>query len=188
MDDAEWSGFDGPLTSDEAAFLAALRQLTGDRVRPWCTRPNDDGPLIVSLHVDAPEVALLTVGVHRHGDRIRGDLLDDQLHTLPGRPTSLALEAAGSPADLAARTAAWFDLILRRPIVRHEWLHSGQVYAHLYLFADTREGLAQMYDRTLAPPGQREALIAAGYVRGRGWINTSGLGEPDRVIPIRGGS
>jgi hypothetical protein len=188
MDDPEWFDFDGQLTGDERAFLAALRQHTEGRLRPWCTRENppDEGPLVVGLHVDAPKVALLTIGVHLDGDRIRGDRLDHQSNMLPDQPTSLALDVTGPPAELAAHTAGWFDSIVRRPIVRDEWLHSGRVYASRYLFAGTSEGLAEMYNRLIAPPGQPEQLIAAGYFRGKGWIDTRGLGEPDRVIPIRG--
>jgi hypothetical protein len=190
MDDPEWFDFDGQLTGDERTFLAELRHRTEGRLHPWCTRegPGDEGSLIVGLHIDAPRVALLTIGVHLDRHRIRGDRLHHQLNTLPDQPTSLALVATGPPADLAAHTAGWFDSILRRPIVRFEWLRSGQVYASRYLFADTAEGLTEMYNRVLAPPGQREQLIAAGYGRGRGWIDTRGLGDPDRVTPIRGGT
>lgn len=191
MDDAEWYDFNGQLTADEREFLAALRRRTDGRLRPWCRRegpPADEGALIVGLDVDAPEVALITLGVHLDGDRIRGDGLDHQSYTLPGRPTSLALDVTGAPADLAARTADWFDAVLLRPIVRCEWLYSGQVFASRYLFTDTLEGLSQMYNHLLAPPGQREELIAGGYSFGKGWIDTRGLGEPDRVIRIRGGN
>ena len=191
MDDPGWFDFDGPLSEGERAFLAALRQRVEGRVYPWSRREDalhDSGPLIVGIHVDAPEQALLTAGVHLDGDRIRGDSLDHQHYGLPDHPTSLALDATGSPADLAAAVADWFDAILRRPIVRYEWLHVGRVYASRYLFADTGEGLSQMYNRVLAPPRQHEQLIAARHFRGRGWIDTRGLGEPERVIHIRGSS
>ncbi len=188
MDDPQWFDYDGPLTDGERAFLAALRQRVEGRLYPWCRREDplhDGGALIVGLHVDAPGLALITAGVHLDGDRIRGDSLDHQDYGLPDRPTSLAIDVTGSPADLAASVADWFDAILRRPIVRYEWLHVGRAYANRYLFADTGEGLSQMYNRMLAPPGQREQLIAAGHVQGLGWIDTRGLGEPDRVIPVR---
>lgn len=189
MGDPEWFDFDGPVTDGERAFLAALRQRVEGRLRPWCRREDplhDGGALIVGIHVDdAPRVALLTAGVHLDDDRIRGDDLDDQHYGLPDRLTSLAIDVTGSPAGLAASVADWFDAILRRPIVRYEWLHTGRVYANRYLFADTGEGLAQMYNRLLAPPGQHEQLIAAGHFHGMGWIDTRGLGEPDRVIPVR---
>jgi hypothetical protein len=191
MDDLDWLGFDGPVTDSERAFLRALRQRVAGGLGPWCRRQDelDDGSaLIIGIHVDAPGQALLSAGVHLVGDRIRGDSLDHQHCGLPDRPTSLAIEVTGSPGDLAASAADWFDAILRRPIVRWEWLHAGQVYACRYLFADTGEGLSQMYNRLLAPPGQREQLIAAGHVQGLGWIDTRGLSEPGRVMPIRGGS
>ncbi|MGH9488859.1 MAG: hypothetical protein ACRD04_14910 [Terriglobales bacterium] len=62
----------------------------------------------------------------------------------------------------------------------------AKVYASRYLFADTDEGLVEMFNRLLAPPGRQEQLIAAGYVRGRGWVDTRGLGQPDRVTSVRG--
>jgi hypothetical protein len=96
------------------------------------------------------------------------------------------MEASGSPQELAERAANWFEMILERPVVRQEWLHSGRIYAVRYLFRDTGEGLSQMYNLELAPSGFRDRLMAAGFTVGRGWIDTRGLGEPDRVIPIRG--
>jgi hypothetical protein len=191
MDQAEWYDFDGQLAAQEREFLAALRRHTDGRLRPWCRREGpspDEGALVVGLHVDAPEVALITLGVHLDGHRIRGDRLDHQSYALPDRPTSLALDVTGNPTDLAARTADWFDAVLLRPIVRYEWLHSGHLFASRYLFADTQEGLSQMYNHALAPPGQREELIAGGHSTGEGWIDTRGLGEPDRIIRVRGGN
>jgi hypothetical protein len=174
MGDLEWFGFEGHLGDEERAFLAVLRERTEEWAKPWCRREDlrEDGALIVGLDVDAPEVALLTVGMHLAGNRIRGDRLDHQLFTLPDPPTSLAIEATGSAADLAVHAAGWLGSILRRPIVRYEWQHSGRVYASRYLFADTGEGLVETYDRRLAPPGQREQLIAAGHSRGEGWLST----------------
>jgi hypothetical protein len=192
MDDSEWFDFDGQLTGDERAFLAALRQRTEGplgRWPAWCRRcpdyPSerirDDGPLIVALHVDAPRLALLTIGAHLEDGRIRGDRMDHQSNELPERPTSLALDVTGPPADLAAHTADWLDSILRRPIVRHEWLHSGQVYASEHLFADNGEAVTGLnYSKVLAPPGQWDQL--------KRWITGRRLGKPDRVIPIRGGA
>jgi hypothetical protein len=138
MDAPEWFDFDGHLTDLERAFLAALRKRVEARLRPWCRREvplHDGGALIVGVHVDAPQLALLTAGVHLDGDRIRGDSLDHQDYRLPDGPTSLAIDVTGSPAALAASVADWFDAVLRRPIVRYEWLHDGRVYAERYLFA-----------------------------------------------------
>jgi hypothetical protein len=189
VDDAEWFDFDGPVSDGERAFLAALRQRVEGRIRPWCTRQDaylNSVALVVGIDVDAPGLALVTAGVHLDGDRIRGDRLHLEDLALPDHPTSLAIDVTGPPAHLAAAVAEWFAAILCRPIVRYEWLHAGRVYASRYLFADTGEGLSEMYNRPLAPPGQHQKLISAGQFHGRGWIDTRGLGEPDRVIPIRG--
>jgi hypothetical protein len=189
MDDPEWFDFDGPLTDDERAFLHALRQNSEGQFHAWCRRGDPlhyGGALIVGVDVDAPHVALLTPGVHLEGDRARGDSLHNQTFALPDRPTALAIDVTGSPASVAASVADWLAAIVRRPIVRYEWLHTGGVYAHRYLFADTGEGLVQMYNRQLAPAGQYEELIAARHFHGNGWIDTRGLGEPDRITPVRG--
>ncbi len=77
----------------------------------------------------------------------------------------------------------WFA---NRPIVRHEWLHRRRVYADCYLFEDSGERLAQTYRSDWAPQGQEQRLIAEGFVHGKGWIQTLGLGEPDRVVHVRG--
>lgn len=47
--------------------------------------------------------------------------------------------------------AAWFETVLRKPVVRHEWERNGHVYARLYQFADTGQELVSMYDKGLAP-------------------------------------
>jgi hypothetical protein len=188
MEDAEWFDFDEPLAESEKVFLHELRQLVEGRIRPWCRRGDplhDGGALIVGIDVDAPGHALVTAGVHLAGERVRGDRLDHQDFGLPDRSTRLAIDVTGSPADLAASVAGWFDAILRRPILRYEWLHAGRVYASRYLFGDTGEGLSQMYNRRLAPPGQHQQLIAARQLQGKGWIDIRALGEPDRVIAVR---
>jgi hypothetical protein len=185
VDDLEYFQLDESVSDGELAFLAALRQRVQGRIHPWAGHRLHE-PLFVGLDIDAPDVALLTVGVYFDGGRIRGDRVDIQTYELPDQPTSMAIDATGTPDDLAARTFDWFDAILRRPIVRYEWRHAGQVYANRYLFADTREPLSQLYRDDFAPPGQREQLIAAGHVRGQGWIQTDGLGAPDRVTPISG--
>ncbi|MDQ3579978.1 MAG: hypothetical protein M3443_20745 [Actinomycetota bacterium] len=60
------------------------------------------------------------------------------------RPTSLAFTATGDPGELAAHAANWFETILRRQIVRYEWTHNGQPYAHTYLFADMGDMLVAL--------------------------------------------
>ncbi|MFB7449892.1 hypothetical protein [Streptomyces sp. NPDC056194] len=181
-------GFDAA----ELAFATALREQANSWNVPyahnWVGRPEDDSSLLafVGLNDKHRRVSLIDIGVHLVGSSVRGDRLHNQLHFLPDQPTSLAMEAVGSPQELAERTATWFETLLRKPIVRHEWEHSGQVYATRYLFADTEEGLVQSYNQTLAPSGQAKGLIDAGHVHGRGWIQTSGLGRPDRIVSIRG--
>jgi hypothetical protein len=105
---------------------------------------------------------LITVGAHFDGSSVRGDELHNQLFTLPDKPTSLALAAVGSSEEIADRTADWFETLLRRPIVRHEWLRSGGIYARRWLFADTGQGLVE------------------------GRVRTGELGAPDRVVHVRG--
>lgn len=87
---------------------------------------------------------------------------------------------------MAEHGAALFERYADRPVVRHEWLHRGRVYADCYLFHDTGERLAQTYRSDWAPRGQEAGLKAAGFERGKGWIQTEGLGEPDRVLHVRG--
>lgn len=70
--------------------------------------------------------------------------------------------------------------------MKHEWLHRGRVYAECYLFADSGERLAQMYRSDWAPLSQEDRLVAEGFVHGKGWIQTRGLGEPDRIVRVRG--
>ncbi|ROQ89029.1 hypothetical protein EDE04_7428 [Streptomyces sp. 2132.2] len=181
-------GFDAA----ELAFATALREQAGSWdvsfAHSWVGRPEDDSSLLafVGLSDRHHRVSLIDIGVHLVGSSVRGDCLHNQLYFLPDQPTSLAMEAVGSPQELAERAATWFEALLRKPIVRHEWEHSGQVYATRYLFVDTEEGLAQSYNQTLAPSGQAKGLIDAGHVHGRGWIQTSRLGRPDRIVSIRG--
>ncbi|GAA0350419.1 hypothetical protein NE235_26595 [Actinoallomurus spadix] len=182
----EW-GFDAV----ESAFAARLRELAGSwevaYAHSWVGRPEDDASLlaVISLSDEPRGLSLVDIGVHVVGSTLRGDRLHNQLYFLPDRPTSLATEAAGSPAHLAEHAAQWFEAILRKPVVRYEWEHNGRVYAERYLFADSGEGLCQRYNDLLAPHGQKASLTAAGHVTPNGWVQTSGLGRPDRVVSIR---
>jgi hypothetical protein len=120
------------------------------------------------------------------GDRVRGDRLHSQLFSLPERPSSWALDARGTPEQLAESAARWFRAVLGKPVVLHVWLHDDYAYAARYTFADTGETLSQCYNRSLAPAGQAEELIAAGHVHGRGWIQTTGLPAPAGYLHIHG--
>ncbi|MFD3926796.1 hypothetical protein [Streptomyces sp. NPDC058614] len=191
-----WFEIDDPenefeFNEAELAFAAQLREVAGfwavAYAHSWVGRPEDDSSLLafVSLSDESSRLSLVDIGVHVVGSTMRGDQLHNQLYFLPDRPTSLATEASGSPQQLADHAAQWFEAILRKPIVRYEWEHNGRVYAGRYLFADSGQGLSQSYNRLLAPDGQAESLSADGHVTGKGWVRTSGLGRPDRIVPIR---
>lgn len=176
---------DEPLTSAEAAFLSALRARLDGRLRPYCCELSADR-LVLALDVDAPGVALVSVGLELRGDRLRGDRLGVHDRSFPPGPTPDGLVAVGEPDVLAARGAELLERVAGRAVVRHEWIHEGRVYAHCYLFEHSGERLAQMFRGDWAPPGRAESLAAEGHVRGRGWVQTSGLGAPDRVVPVPG--
>lgn len=152
------------LTPLERSFADVLRT----RASTWPPESGYgtllDDPCGAVLDIDDParHLGLLTVGVYLIGDTLRGDKVHNQLFNLPDRPTPLALQATGSPEELAERAADWFEALLRRPIVRHEWLRSGQVYALCYVFADSGQALVE------------------------GRVRTGNLGTPDRTVPIRG--
>ncbi|MEV5956101.1 hypothetical protein AB0M11_20405 [Streptomyces sp. NPDC051987] len=180
------------ITGPERAFVEALRSHTAQ----WpseggggeISRPDAEDALLAYITLSDPEsrLSLIDVGVHLSGDRIRGDRLHNQLFTLPDRPSAWALNAEGSPQELARRTAEWMRTALLRPVVLYVWLHDGYAYAARYAFADRDETLNQLYNRRYAPDGQAEALTAAGHVHGRGWIQTTGLPTPDLYLHIRG--
>lgn len=146
----------------------------------------DDDRLLLVLDVDAVELALVNVGLELRGNQLRGDRISVHDRTFPETPTRDGFVLEGSPKELASRGFELLEAYDGRPIVRHEWLHRRRVYASCYLFEDTGERLAQMYRRDWAPRGQEAGLIAKGFVHGGGWIQTEGLGDPDRVILVRG--
>ncbi|HEX7160052.1 MAG TPA: hypothetical protein VF223_02320 [Trebonia sp.] len=184
------------MSSAEAAFAAALRGHSS----AWAPADVDgyvsgfgaDGvtePLVACAdltdHADPPHF-LFRAGVHLLGDWVRGDRLHSQLFSLPGCPSSWALDAHGTPERLAESSARWFRMVLGKPVVLYVWLHDDYAYAARYAFADTGETLTQCYNQSLAPAGQAEELIAAGHVHGRGWIQTTGLPAPSCYFHIRG--
>ncbi|MGW4412949.1 hypothetical protein ACWEJ6_53930 [Nonomuraea sp. NPDC004702] len=185
----DWRECEPELSEAQCAFMAQIEIRAVEwSAGIWLER-TDDGSfpvLFIDLNSTDENLSLLTAGVRVEDCRIHGDKLHNQLFTLPNEPTGLALIASGSPEQLADRAAEWFDALMRRHVVRYEWVHRGQIYASRYLFSDTGEGLCQMYNDTLAPPGERVRLVAAGLTRGRGWIDTRGLGQPDRIITVRG--
>ncbi len=176
---------DDELSSEQSSFLSALRESLEDRLRPYCVDLQPDR-LLLALDVDAPDVALVNVGLELRGNELRGDRISPHDRTFPDHPTPHGFLVTGPPGDLAARGAGLLKTFASRPMVRHEWLHRDRVYATCYLFADTGERLAQSYESDLAPQGQEARLVEAGFVHGKGWIQTRGLGEPDRVVNLWG--
>lgn len=183
MAENRWFPLDDDDEPDEvqAAFIDALRECAAS----WSLTPHDAevllpgyvaygyrpqrgetsfGKLLVYADLPAPglHLSLMTVGAYLDGSRIRGDQLHNQLLTFPAEPTPLAFTGSGSPAELAASTADWFETIWRRPVVRYDWLRFRQVYAHRFLFADTGQGLIE------------------------GRVRTAALGTPDRIVHVRG--
>jgi hypothetical protein len=180
------------ITEPERAFVEALRSHTAQWPSQGASgeisRPETGDALLAYITLSDPEtrLSLIDIGVHLSGDQIRGDRLHNQLFTLPDRPSAWALNAEGSPEELARRTAEWMRTALHRPVVLYVWFHDGYAYAARYAFADRDETLSQLYNRQYAPDGQAEALTAAGHVHGRGWIQTTGLPAPDLYLHIRG--
>ncbi len=182
------------FTDEERAFASALNAYCA----AWA--PTDDYGVVsragdgweallarVSIADPAePSRHLIDVGEHVVGDRVRGDRLHNQVHSLPESPSPWALDATGAPDRLAELAADWFRDVLDKPIVLYVWLHDGYAYAGRYAFADSDETLSQCYAKGMAPVGQEAELIAAGHVHGRGWIQTTGLPVPDRYLHIRG--
>jgi hypothetical protein len=151
--------------------------------------PGDRWPMPAHAYLDVSvpglQVTLLTVGVHLDGDRIRADEVHNQDFSLPKVATVLAMEATGTAEELGEAACDWFEGILRRRVRLLRWVHDGHVYAERYQFTDGYP-LAQHYSREFAPVGQSEELIAAGFVHGKGWIQTVGLGTPDHIEELPG--
>lgn len=187
MDDRAFFEIDDreDLTPFQGEFLAELRVLAEGRLRPYCADSDFDMLLLV-LDVDAPDVALVSVGLELRGSRLRGDRISVHDRTFPPAPTVNGFAIGGMPSQLASRGYALLDAYWRRPVVKHEWLHRGRVYADCYVFEDTGERLAQMYRSDWAPRRQEARLVARGFLRGKGWIQTEDLGKPDRVTLVRG--
>ncbi|MEW2582757.1 hypothetical protein [Streptomyces virginiae] len=161
-----WFVSDDPETElelgpDERVFTAALRQrATAWPVRTvppavsWVAKPEDDSLLVACVGLgDGPNGWPPLVGLRLTGSTLRGDHLD------------------GTPLELAALAADWFERVLRMRVVRQEWYHQGRRYADRYLFAGHADGLFGRYVDGLAPP----------QCRGGAGVP----GRPDRVVVLR---
>ncbi|WP_248962021.1 hypothetical protein [Sphaerisporangium perillae] len=187
----DWRECEADLSETQRVFMTRIETRVAEwSADIWLERTDEGAFPVVFVDLKSPgeNLSLLTAGVRVQDGCIHADKLHNQLFTLPDEPTSLSLTASGPSDELADRAAEWFDALVRRRVVRYEWAHQGRVYASRYLFSDTGEGLCQMYNDTLAPPGQRDRLVAAGHTNGRGWIDTQGLGQPDRIITVRDGT
>ncbi|RST16474.1 hypothetical protein E2C00_17365 [Streptomyces sp. WAC05374] len=185
---------DGELGSAQREFAAVLAA----RAAAWQVdalstvllppRHTPYGEMLACLDIEDPERGriVLTIAAHFDGTTVRADKVHNQNFTLPETRTEFAFTTTGTPAKTAHRTATWFEAVLARPLVRCEWLHEGKVYALRYEYADNGLGLSEGFTPRLAPPELRERLAAEGVDHGRGRINRAGLGEPDRVVPVRG--
>ncbi|KOU15865.1 hypothetical protein ACR3S4_09280 [Streptomyces sp. CH8.1] len=179
-----WFVSDDPETElelgpDERVFTAALRERASAwpvRTVPpavsWVAKPEDDSLLVACVGLgDGPNGWPPLVGLHLTGSALRGDHLDEHFYWLPEPRTPLALDATGTPRELAALAADWFERVLRMRVVRQEWYHRGRRYADRCLFADHADGPFGRYVDGLAPP---ECRGGAGVP-----------GRPDRVVVLR---
>ncbi|MER5967776.1 hypothetical protein [Streptomyces sp. NPDC002057] len=194
MKEIPWFEYD---EDDLNAAQRAFADVLAEHARSWLVDPDDtavvppehadDRELIVWLDIVDPQrnQAILTVGAHFNGSAVHADMLHNQLFSLPEEATEFTFTAAGNPAELAEQTAAWFEAILARPLVRCEWQHAGMTYAVRYEFADTGRGLIESFNDALAPRRLHKRLAAEGIVRGRGRINRAHLGEPDLITSAR---
>ncbi|MEV5881476.1 hypothetical protein AB0L74_01860 [Streptomyces sp. NPDC052020] len=160
VEDPEEYGED-PLDFDEAelTFLAALRTRAATWRMPWApsgvSRPEDDSSLLVwvSLLDEERSLILGEWAVHFYGARVRAGKVSDQLFNLHESPERGYFKASGTAVELALRCADWFERLLRRPVVRAEWLSASKASATRWEFADTGEALVISRDvPTDGPP------------------------------------
>jgi hypothetical protein len=175
----EWFEVDEELDDIQSAFASALRVraarwphdpaigelLLPDYVaygQPLAPGETSYGRLLVVMDLcDAKGGgALLTVGAYLNLDHVAGDILHNQLYTLPRTSSPLAFQDRGDPAALGDQTASWLEELFARPITRDEWLRGDEVHAFRYVLTG------------LGP-------IVEGHVR------TKELGSPDRVTAVQ---
>ncbi|MCC9310715.1 hypothetical protein LN042_27205 [Kitasatospora sp. RB6PN24] len=161
----------GDLDAAESEFIEALLSEMAVRAPQPATsyllRDEDIGGRLVA----SVQLAWVPFGARFDGSTVHCDELHCQLYCLPEEPTELALEASGSPNELGRLAAAWFDTLLRRPVVRHEWVNRGQVYADRTFFSDSGRILTGMVNSNGIPLKR--------------WFR-QGLGPADRVVQVRG--
>ncbi|MEU5151519.1 hypothetical protein NRK68_19570 [Streptomyces yangpuensis] len=134
-----WFVSDDPETElelgpDERLFTGLLRERAAAWTVPpavgWVAEPEDDSLLVACVGLgDGPNAWPPLVGLRLTGSTVRGDLLNEHFYWLPEPRTGLALDAAGTPGELAALAVGWFERVLRMSVVRQEWHHRGRCYA-----------------------------------------------------------
>jgi hypothetical protein len=174
---------------DEHAFIAALQQTTAqwdvEYAASWVRRDEDEHPCliaVVTLSDPVENVMRAEFGVHYRGGRAQGDLLHSCLHELPDEPTPSALDVTGSPEEVAAECAAWFEKILRTPFDYRQW----QREPHGRRPAENRKpaGNGNVPSHSAAAPRrQRGRLFRKGFVFGRRWFQAKGIEDPPSREP-----
>jgi hypothetical protein len=171
------------LRPDEQAFLTALQQAAAQwavgYAASWANRDEEEHPCllaVVSISDRVRNVQLAEFGVHYRDGHAQGDLLHSCLHELPDEPTPDALDVRGDPGQVAAECAAWFESILRRPVVHAQWRDErhGRLYAENWKFGEGGEVVTQSYEPAVAPRRQWKRLFRFG----RGWVQTAGIENP----------
>ncbi|MEU5894862.1 hypothetical protein [Streptomyces venezuelae] len=91
---------------------------------PWfeVEDPEDDASLLVFISLGDGERRTI-VGewaVHFHGSYIRAGRVSDQLYNVFESRAGVLSRTTGTPEELAARCAEWFEAVLSRPVARTE--------------------------------------------------------------------
>ncbi|MEU2419606.1 hypothetical protein ABZ619_00865 [Streptomyces sp. NPDC007851] len=106
--------------------------------------------LIVDVCDPSGNRVLLTLGAFLVEDRLLCSAVDSQSYWPTERPSVTTVRSSGEPEELAETAAAWFEEILRRPVI-------GQ--------ADGRSGWSFVPPGTPLPNGHR--WLRGGDTRGR---------------------
>jgi hypothetical protein len=112
VDDDEWVAYvEAGLSPSQLAFLAAWRT----RTQAWPydargdLRPADEHDGCLVVYADLVDTthrrALLTIAAHVGDTTVRCGRAHNQLFLIPTTPTANSFTTAGSPSELAERTA-----------------------------------------------------------------------------------
>ncbi|HEY9369163.1 hypothetical protein [Streptomyces sp.] len=181
----DWFDSDPELDSTEEGlrFLAVLRERAESG--GWSCDPDDTyasfavfenrTELLVTLELwdntIEPGGHVLTVGAFFTGSRLVGGEFHDQLYTLE-RSSETAIEASGSPEDLAERAAEWFERMLDLPVLRNEFVVDGRIVNRQWVLAHTGREVASQFR---VEPG--DPLARTVQVRGKAVGNAADAGD-----------